>query len=57
MLQMLVADRLEAGRDSVRLVIQHRQEKPRKTIVFESLSASAGHGHGQKAAKSRTGFK
>ena len=40
-----------------RLVIQKRQDKPRKTIFFKSVAASAGHGDGQKAANSRTGFK
>lgn len=57
MLQMLVGYRLEACRYRGRLVIQKRQDKPRKTIFFKSVAASAGHGDGQKAANSRTGFK
>ena len=57
MLQMLVGYRLEACRYRGRLVIQKRQDKPRKTIFFKSVAASAGHGDGQKATDSRTGFE
>ena len=57
MLQMLVGYRLEACRYRGRPVIQKRQDKPRKTIFFKSVAASARHGDGQKAADSRTGFE
>lgn len=57
MLQMLVGYRLETCRYRGCLIMQKRQDKSRKAIFFKGVTASVGHGDGQKTADSRTGFE
>ena len=57
MLEILPVYRFEACRYRSGLVVQERQDKPRKAVLFKSVTASIGHGDGQEAAYPRAGFE